>query len=354
MVIGSFLSTAFAETPITVFVNDTKVSFDVEPVIENDRTLVPMRAIFEALNATVTWKSDTKTVVAEKDDVIIKITIDDCNLYKNDAVIPLDVPAKLIENRTFVPVRAISESFDASVSWDSETRQIHIKTTDKNTDGSNSAFSFSQLAPVDYANFKNDWESIFRIRFEQVDMPLAVLVDNEGFADQIRSGTLETSINPRYIWDLNMIFAATHIQDISGFTYLHDYESDDAYFDGYLDLIHDNKMESFYYFEMYHLAPDEANVYGAIFLEFYETDDPLANLCKYIAIVALPDNTIRYFTAETDWANKDNLYLCEVTTTNRYVYYPIGFDSDSFLNGVLDVLEQNTAPAKTEERNILE
>jgi len=151
-----------------------------------------------------------------------------------------------------------------------------------------------------------------------------------------------------------MIYAATHIQNTSQITYLQDYESDDAYMDGYLDLIHNNKMESFNYFDMYHLAPNEDTEYGAVFLVFYEADDPSANLCKYIAIIALPDNTIRYFTAETDWADKDNLYLCEVTTSNRYVYYPIGFDSDSFLNGVLDTLEQNTEPSKIEERNILE
>ena len=77
----------FASTDvITVFVDGEQINFDVDPVTENDRTLVPMRAIFEALGATVTWDETTQTAIAVKDVNTIKITIDSNIMYKNEAV----------------------------------------------------------------------------------------------------------------------------------------------------------------------------------------------------------------------------------------------------------------------------
>ena len=100
----------FASTDvITVFVDGEQINFDVlDPVTENDRTLVPMRAIFEALGATVTWDETTQTARAVKDVNTIKITIDSNIMYKNEESIILDVPARMIEDRTLVPIRAVS------------------------------------------------------------------------------------------------------------------------------------------------------------------------------------------------------------------------------------------------------
>ena len=73
----------FASTDvITVLLTENKLIFDVDPVTENDRTLVPMRAIFEALGATVTWDETTQTAIAVKDVNTIKITIDSNIMYK--------------------------------------------------------------------------------------------------------------------------------------------------------------------------------------------------------------------------------------------------------------------------------
>lgn len=120
----------FASTDvITVFVDGEQINFDVDPVTENDRTLVPMRAIFEALGATVTWDETTQTAIAVKDVNTIKITIDSNIMYKNEESIILDVPARMIEDRTLVPIRAVSESLDAAVDWIEETQQVIITGT---------------------------------------------------------------------------------------------------------------------------------------------------------------------------------------------------------------------------------
>lgn len=102
---------------ISVYVNDEELSFDVAPVVINDRTLVPMRAIFEALGAQVDWNEDTQTATAVKDDVSIEVTIGGA-IIRNDVQIPLDVSAMLISDRTMVPVRAVSESFGCIVEWE--------------------------------------------------------------------------------------------------------------------------------------------------------------------------------------------------------------------------------------------
>lgn len=104
------------------------IAFDVPPIIENDRVLVPMRAIFEALGATVDWDGNTKTVTAKKDDIEISMQIGNDILYKNSEKIALDVPAKIVDNRTIVPIRAVSEGLGARVEWNETARAVYIYT----------------------------------------------------------------------------------------------------------------------------------------------------------------------------------------------------------------------------------
>lgn len=111
---------------IDVSINDQYLYFDQEPVIENGRTLVPLRAIFEALGASVEWDNSSRTITAIKDDVTISLQIDNNQMQKNGKSIPLDVPATLKGNRTLVPVRAVSEAFDCDVEWDGEMQTVKI------------------------------------------------------------------------------------------------------------------------------------------------------------------------------------------------------------------------------------
>ena len=118
---------AAADTPeIKVVVNGTNVEFDQPPVIQNNRTLVPLRAIFEALGANVYWIEDTRTILAGLGDQIVMLQIDNDSLFKGEEIITLDVPAQIIGNRTMVPVRAISEAFGAEVDWDQETYTVIV------------------------------------------------------------------------------------------------------------------------------------------------------------------------------------------------------------------------------------
>ncbi|MGE5379734.1 MAG: copper amine oxidase N-terminal domain-containing protein [Methylocystaceae bacterium] len=109
-----------------VILDGRQISFDVPPVIENGRTLVPLRAIFEALGATVNWDETTQTVTAAKDNTTIKLRINSTTASLNGQPAALDVPAKIMKNRTLVPLRFVSEALGTDVNWNNENQTAVI------------------------------------------------------------------------------------------------------------------------------------------------------------------------------------------------------------------------------------
>lgn len=99
---------------------------DVPAFIENDRTLVPMRAIFEALGAEVEWDGETATATASKDGRVVKITEGSNIAYIDDVAQELDVTAVTKNDRFVVPVRFVSEAFNAKVVWDGFSESVLI------------------------------------------------------------------------------------------------------------------------------------------------------------------------------------------------------------------------------------
>ena len=116
---------AFA-SGITVLFNGEKMEFDVPPVILNGRTLVPLRAIFEKLGAEVSWDAVSETAIGVRRGVKVSVTVNSSAATINGKAVTLDQPATLIDGRTLVPLRFVSESFGAEVSWDQETKTVSI------------------------------------------------------------------------------------------------------------------------------------------------------------------------------------------------------------------------------------
>ena len=117
----------FAHPPITVYVDGEKLNFDQPPIIKEDRTLVPMRKIFEALDAQVFWDEPSQSVTALKGNDVFLLHIGKAELYKNGAVVyTMAVPAQIVNDRTLVPLRAVSESLGCEVAWDGMDYVIDI------------------------------------------------------------------------------------------------------------------------------------------------------------------------------------------------------------------------------------
>lgn len=115
-----------ANEEIIVLLNGSPIVFDVKPDMAEGTTLVPVRAIFEALGATVEWEEKTKTVISKKADKTVNLSIDSKIMYVNDKAVALTYPAVIINGRTLVPVRAISEAFGCIVGWDRKFLQVSI------------------------------------------------------------------------------------------------------------------------------------------------------------------------------------------------------------------------------------
>lgn len=113
---------------VKVLINGQPLSFDVQPIIINGRTLVPIRAIAEALGAVVSWDEKTSSVTFKQNNTTVKLVIGDSLAYINDKSIKLDVPAFIISGRTLVPLRFIGETLKADVDWDEDTYTVKIKT----------------------------------------------------------------------------------------------------------------------------------------------------------------------------------------------------------------------------------
>lgn len=111
---------------ITVTVDGTKVTFDQPPAIKDGRTLVPMRAIFEALGAVVSWDDQDKLVTADKRFDHISLKIGSSDMQVNDKTVKLDVPAEIMNGRTLVPARAVAEALGADVKWDDAAKTVTI------------------------------------------------------------------------------------------------------------------------------------------------------------------------------------------------------------------------------------
>jgi len=118
----------FGTDEIWVILDGKRLFFDVPPMIISDRTVVPLRVIFEALDAKVDWDNDSKTVTAKKDDTVVTLKIGDTSPLINGEAVTIDQPGVIVDGRTLVPLRFVAESFGVAVDWDGATRTVTITT----------------------------------------------------------------------------------------------------------------------------------------------------------------------------------------------------------------------------------
>jgi len=114
---------------ITVTIDGAAVQFeDQRPIISGDRTLVPVRGVFERLGFYVTWEDSTRTATLYGGGYLVEITQDSAIFYVNGATHFLDVPAQNIGDRILLPLRAVVEAVGHSVDWDAATQTVLIET----------------------------------------------------------------------------------------------------------------------------------------------------------------------------------------------------------------------------------
>ncbi|AOT68305.1 stalk domain-containing protein [Geosporobacter ferrireducens] len=121
------LPAAAASNEIKITLDEKQLQLDVPPTVVEGRTLVPLRAIFEALGARLEWDNATKTVTGTKGNTIVILQIGNKVAMINGIKKELEVPGTIIDNRTLVPARFIAEALGAKVDWDNNTKTVVIK-----------------------------------------------------------------------------------------------------------------------------------------------------------------------------------------------------------------------------------
>ena len=156
-----------------IFVNNYFVDSDAAPVIENGRTLVPVRIISEKLGYKVDWDAATKTVEITGDAKTIKLTIGSSTYLDDGTEMPLDVGAKIVNSRTMVPIRLVSEAFSQKVIWDNENRVVAVGEGYQDQASSTCTFEAAKVTRViDGDTIEiNRGKGIEKVRFILVDSP---------------------------------------------------------------------------------------------------------------------------------------------------------------------------------------
>jgi len=111
---------------VPVYLNNQRIFFDVPPLFEKGRVLVPLRKIFDSLQAQIKWDQDTKTVTATKDNKTVVLTIGKQNALIDGKAYSLDAPACIKDGRIMVPLRFVSSSLGANVKWLSKPPGVFI------------------------------------------------------------------------------------------------------------------------------------------------------------------------------------------------------------------------------------
>lgn len=122
-----FVFSPIAYADISVFVNEKEVVFDDQPpVVVEGRTFVPLRKIFEELGASVDWIGETNTVYASKRFSVLTFSVGDSKYSLNGEEKLFDAPPFSLNNRVLIPVRAVSEALGADVEWIKDENKVSI------------------------------------------------------------------------------------------------------------------------------------------------------------------------------------------------------------------------------------
>ena len=111
---------------IQVEINGQTITFDQPPIITSDRVMVPMRALAEALGAEVGWDGERRMMTSVRGEDTLYLGIGDFVMWHNDEAIVLEAAPMIVNGRTLAPIRAVSEGYGASVSWDYAAQKVTV------------------------------------------------------------------------------------------------------------------------------------------------------------------------------------------------------------------------------------
>ncbi|MDP4094027.1 MAG: N-acetylmuramoyl-L-alanine amidase family protein [Bacillota bacterium] len=201
--------------PISLIVNGQSVQSSVPPILLNNSTLVPARAVFEKMGAKVTWDSQKSQVGVALGATSVLLTINNQNAAVNGKTVKMPIPAKIINSSTMIPVRFVAESLGMNVDWESDKRIVSIAQTSQDTvissitgslNGSRYRVTVNADSPIqgyskteinDYPRLAIDIDNaLFKCPSDQINL-------NSTYAYRVRASQYDTNPNvTRVVVDL--------------------------------------------------------------------------------------------------------------------------------------------------------
>lgn len=152
----SELNKKIGKTAPGIYVGKKKVTANVDPVVKEGTTLVPLRAISEALDAAVNYDPKTKTITITKGDKVVKLTLGSKEISINGEKKTISQAANTISGTTMVPLRSVSETLDSTVGWDPQTSTITVDDNLTTTEGTISAEEAEESGVVSSSDVSQD------------------------------------------------------------------------------------------------------------------------------------------------------------------------------------------------------
>jgi len=144
---------------IKLIINEKEINFDIPPQLEKGRVLVPMRKIFDELDAKVHWDGSTGSISALKEDRQIYLKVGSREARIDDEPVALDVSAQLVKGRTLVPLRFISEALGADVIWNQDAQTVIVKI---DVPSSEKGFiKYDEVLRIDFAGIGHTYSSLY-------------------------------------------------------------------------------------------------------------------------------------------------------------------------------------------------
>lgn len=118
----------YKNPPITLQIEGKTIETSVMPPVQiNDRTLVPTREVFEPMRASVEWKAAEKKVFINYGKTLMILEVNNQDVWVDGETLQLDVPPKIINDKVMLPLRFIGEALGFEVEWNNEIRNVNIK-----------------------------------------------------------------------------------------------------------------------------------------------------------------------------------------------------------------------------------
>lgn len=123
----------YTADPITLIINEKIIESDVPPIIIDSRTLVPARAVFEELGATVSWVEETQKIFISLEENLILLTVNSSEANINGEIKVVEVPPKIVNDSTMIPLRFVAEALNFDIAWNGNERIASISSKQEQT-----------------------------------------------------------------------------------------------------------------------------------------------------------------------------------------------------------------------------